>query len=91
MNELICQSCGMPMKSAKDFGTNANQTPNEEYCTYCFQNGNFTNDLTMDEMIEHNLEYLDEYNKDAEQKVSKEEARTQMKEYFPMLKRWSKN
>ncbi len=90
MKEFICQSCGMPMKAAEHFGTNADHTPNYDYCSYCYKDGAFTNDMTMDEMIELNLQYLDEYNKDAEQKVTKEEARIQMGEYFPTLKRWHK-
>ena len=42
----------------------------------------------MDEMIEHNLEYLDEFNKDSEKKYTVEEARSGMKQFFPHLKRW---
>ncbi|MDR2038707.1 MAG: zinc ribbon domain-containing protein [Bacteroidales bacterium] len=91
MEEKICQSCGMPLKEAVDFGTNADGSSNNEYCSYCFKDGSFTNDISMDEMIEINLDYLDEYNKDAEQKVTKEEAREQMKTYFPTLKRWNNN
>ena len=41
----------------------------------------------MDEMIELNLNYLDEFNKDSEVKYTVEEARKTMKEYFPQLKR----
>jgi len=39
-------------------------------------------------MIELNLNYLDEFNKDSEVKYTVEEARKTMKEYFPQLKRW---
>ena len=28
----ICQSCGMPMESEDDFGTNADGSPNSDYC-----------------------------------------------------------
>ncbi len=88
MEGMICQSCGMPMRTAEEFGTNGDNSQNQEYCTHCYQGGAFTNDVTMDEMIETNLEYLDVYNKDAEVKVTKDEAREQMKQYFPTLKRW---
>lgn len=91
MEGKICQSCGMPMRTAEEFGTNADQSQNQEYCAYCFKGGAFTNDVTMDEMIEINLKYLDVYNQDAEQKVTAEEAREQMKQYFPTLRRWSEN
>lgn len=79
----------MPIMKDEEFGTNADHSKNKDYCFYCFQEGAFTQDLSMDEMISHNLEYLDEYNKDAEVKVSPEEAREQMKEFFPQLRRWS--
>ena len=42
----------------------------------------------MDGMIDHCLEFLDEFNKDMERPYTKEEARSEMKKFFPMLKRW---
>lgn len=90
MEQKICQSCGMPMMEIKDFGTNADNSPNEDYCTYCFTNGKFAKDFTMDEMILLNVEYLDEFNKDSDHKYTREEAIAAMKEYFPTLKRWKK-
>lgn len=39
----FCQSCGMPMK--KDplgGGTHADGSQSEIYCSYCYQNGEFT-------------------------------------------------
>lgn len=89
MNQKFCQSCGMPLNASEDSGTNADQSKNDEYCTYCFKNGEFTEDITMDEMIEHCVQYLDDFNKDTEQKLTKEQAISQMKEYFPTLKRWA--
>lgn len=39
----FCQSCGMPIKKdPENGGTNADQTKNLKYCSYCFQNGEFT-------------------------------------------------
>lgn len=70
------------------FGTNANGSPSDEYCTYCFKNGAFTSDQTMEQMIEHNLEYLDEFNRDSAQQFTISEARDQMRQFFPSLKRW---
>ena len=52
MEAKLCQSCGMPLSSAEVLGTNADGSLNEEYCTYCYQHGNFAQDCTMDEMIE---------------------------------------
>ena len=90
MEKQFCQSCGMPMETPEMYGTNADSSKNEDYCTYCFKDGKFTQDVSMDEMIEVCIKYLDEFNKDSEKKVTADEARTMMKEYFPSLKRWKK-
>lgn len=89
MENKVCQSCGMPLNAPEQFGTNKDQSANSDYCVYCFKDGSFTRNCSMDEMIEINLQYLDEFNKDSEHKYTVEEARAQMKLYFPTLKRWS--
>lgn len=89
MEQKICQCCAMPIDEST-FGTEANGSKNEEYCLYCYKDGQFTSDCTMDEMIEHNLNYLDEFNKDSEVKYNEDEARAMMKEFFPQLKRWKR-
>ena len=38
----VCQSCGMPLMSPADRGTESDGTPSAQYCTYCYQNGKFT-------------------------------------------------
>lgn len=88
MDIKFCQSCGMPLRSVENCGTNVDQSPNADFCHYCYQDGNFTQDVTMDMMIEQCAQFLDEYNKDAPQKLTREEAIAQMREYFPQLKRW---
>lgn len=88
MEAKLCQSCGMPLSSAVVLGTNADGSLNEEYCTYCYQHGNFAQDCTMDEMIEHCAQFTDEFNKDSGMNFTKEEAIAGMKEFFPTLKRW---
>ena len=38
-----CQSCGMPMsKDPQGGGTDAGGGKNKKYCSYCWQNGDFT-------------------------------------------------
>lgn len=84
MEQKICQCCAMPIDETT-FGTEADGSKNEEYC---YADGHFTKECTMDEMIELNLNYLEEFNKDSEVKYTIDEARATMKEFFPQLKRW---
>ncbi len=86
----ICQSCGMPMTDESIFGTNQDGTKNSDYCIYCYKDGKFTQDFTMDEMIEHCAQFVNEVNKGLPQPITKEEYIGQMKMYFPNLKRWRK-
>ena len=87
--QQFCQSCGMPL-TEEYYSTNADGSVNSEYCAYCYQDGEFLQEVTMDGMIEHCLEFLDEFNKDAETPLTREQAREQMRQFFPMLKRWEK-
>ncbi|MCD8176599.1 MAG: zinc ribbon domain-containing protein [Tannerellaceae bacterium] len=88
MEMNLCQSCGMPLQTEEQSGTNKDNSKNTEYCIYCFKDGRFAQDVTMDEMIDHCLQYLNEFNQDSEIKYTPEEARAQMKQFFPQLKRW---
>ena len=47
-----CQSCGMPLKKdPKGSGTNSDGSKNNMYCSYCFENGEFTQpNITLKEM-----------------------------------------
>lgn len=84
----ICQSCGMNMDKIEDFGTNADKTPNDDYCVYCFKDGVFTNNFTIEEMVENNLKYLEEYNRENGTQYDEESARKDLTEFLHMLKRW---
>ena len=55
MENKFCQSCGMPITSEEQFGRNADGSKNEEYCSYCYRDGAFTENCTMDEMIDNSL------------------------------------
>lgn len=90
MEQKICQSCGMPMATPEEFGTNNDGSLNPDYCVYCFKKGNFTAELTMDEMITHCAGFVEDFNTDSDSKMTKEQAIEQMKQYFPTLKRWQK-
>jgi hypothetical protein len=56
-----CQSCGMPMsKDPAKGGTNADGTKSGMYCSYCYQNGAFTRNCTVQEMREFCITKLKE-------------------------------
>ena len=81
---VLCQSCALPMEREEDFSKNADGSKNEEYCCYCFAEGNFTEpDITMEEMIEKVSDIMEEMEmpEDIIEKISI---------FIPMLKRWSK-
>ena len=84
MEEKFCQSCAMPLNNPEEYGTEANGSKNEEYCKYCYADGAFTTDCTMEEMIETCLPFM------VESGMKKEEALEMMQAYFPTLKRWKK-
>ena len=85
----FCQSCGMPLTD-EVLGTNADGSKNEEYCMYCYKDGKFTQDCTMDEMIEHCAQFVGDFNDGSGLQLMREEAIGRMKMYFPHLKRWRK-
>ncbi len=81
-----CQSCGMPLPTDRSLdGTDANGFKNADYCVYCYQNGAFTADCTMEEMIEFCIPHLCKHHPG----MTAEQARIQMRNYFPFLKRWA--
>lgn len=80
----FCQSCGMPMNNEEDRGTNKDKTKSEDYCHYCYEDGNFLSEETMDEMIESCVPFTLESNTYPDEKTAKEA----MYSYFPTLKRW---
>ena len=49
-----CQSCGMPLKKDPKGGSkNADGSINHMYCSYCYENGEFTRpDCTSEQMQE---------------------------------------
>ncbi len=92
MEEMIyCQSCGMPMTGVEHFGTNADDSQNRDYCVFCYAGGGFTEECTMDEMIDHCADMVEEFNRGAPEPITREQAVERMKEYFPKLKRWANN
>lgn len=86
--EKICQSCGMPMHTTDLMGIDANGYKNEDYCIYCYEEGEFIQDCTMEEMIEHCADFVDEFNKEKAEPITRDQAIALMEAQFPTLKRW---
>jgi len=53
----------------------------EDYCHYCFEDGKFTSNVTMEEMIQLCVKYM--------KGTSKEDAVFHMRQKLPHLKRWA--
>jgi len=87
MEQKFCQSCGMPL-TGENKGTNADGSSNDDYCVYCYKDGKFTQDITMEQMIDFCARFTDEINKQSGCNFTPEQAKEQMRQYFPALKRW---
>jgi len=84
----FCQSCGMPLTSKEDCGTNADGSTSFDYCRYCCKDGKFLQECTMEEMIEHCSQFVGMYNQNTGRDISQEEYNEVLRGFFPMLKRW---
>ena len=79
---LICQSCSMPIDDPELRGTEWDGTKSSEYCKYCYQEGQFTMPgLLLDEMKTHMKESMDNHN------LSYRTIQRALK-LLPHLKRW---
>ena len=84
-NKSRCQSCGMPISPEfGNLGTNADGSPQPEYCRFCFANGGFTNPhQTLAEMIAASIE-----NMTTDLRMPLEQATALAHSFIPTLKRW---
>lgn len=86
MEQKFCQSCGMPLGDEQEvYGTEKDGNPNRDYCIYCYKDGSFTDEMTMEEMIEYCIPFTME----AQPGMTREQAKAEMESYFPHLKRWA--
>lgn len=72
----------MLMTAEEQLGRNTDGFRNEEYGSYCYRDGAFTEDCTVDEMIDHCLQFLDEFNKNMEHPYTREEAYAEMQKFL---------
>lgn len=84
-NKKICQSCGMPMQEAQ-YGTTKDGGKTEKYCCYCYQEGKFAQDCTVEEMAE----FCAPFEVEGGRAKTKEEAKAMLMAYLPSLERWKK-
>ncbi len=89
MEQKFCQSCGMPLTDQMK-GTNADGSISEDYCIYCYKDGQFAQEITMEQMIDFCARFTDEINRQSGQNLTQEQAKELMRQYFPQLKRWKK-
>ena len=80
----ICQSCAMPMAVESLYGTNADGSKNSDYCIYCYKDGEFLQNVTMEEYIEMMIPFSEQAN------MTPEQMRKFCKDVYPTLKRWKK-
>ena len=81
----ICQSCCMPMNSPELIGTEADGTRSKHYCVRCYKDGAFTQpDATLEVMLDISAKVW----ADKDPTITVEQAKAQLKEKFPYLKRW---
>ncbi len=69
-------------------GTDADGSKSEDYCIYCYQDGKFTRECSMEEMIDFCAQFVDEVNKNMPQPMTAEQYKQMMRQFFPQLKRW---
>ncbi len=84
----FCQSCGMPL-SDEVLGTNADGSKSTDYCIYCYKDGAFTGDFTMEQMVDYCSTFVDQYNKNTGQNLTCCEYKEVLRKFFPSLKRWN--
>lgn len=87
MEEKYCQSCGMPMGETDEmYGKETDGSKSKNYCKYCYENGEFTFNGSIEDMIELCAPNMASANLN----MTEDKAKKMMREWFPALKRWKK-
>ena len=79
--QLICQCCGMPLED-EFLGRDSDGALNEKFCKWCYDEGHFLSDCTMEEMQEQCVSIM------VQQGVEENAARQHMVSVLPQLERW---
>ena len=78
----FCQSCAMPMQDDSLLGTDSDGSLNQDYCKYCYENGRFLQDVSMEEFIDMCSQFGEQAG------MTNEQMRDFCTKVFPTLKRW---
>lgn len=78
--QLVCQCCGMPLEDSM-ISKEADGAFNEEYCKWCYTDGNFIYD-NIDDLIDFCTEHM------ANERWPSEQVRAYLKEVLPKLNYW---
>ncbi|WP_145153255.1 zinc ribbon domain-containing protein [Paenibacillus xylanexedens] len=86
MNVTVCQSCGMPLTTPAQFGTEADGSTTREYCIYCYKEGQFEQPgISLEGMTEMCTAIL------KDEGMDEESARSMLRNQLAFLKRWRTN
>lgn len=77
-----CQSCGMPMEDTSLYGLEKDGIQSKDYCKYCYEDGTFRTDQSLEEMIASCIPFM------VQEGMSEDEASTLLNDSLPHLKRW---
>ena len=80
--QLICQCCGMPLED-ENIGRDADGLFNEEYCKWCYADGEFKYDSEQ-QLIDFCVEHM------ASESWPAEQVRAHMEAVVPQLRHWKK-
>jgi hypothetical protein len=82
----LCQSCGVPFENGSPpRGTSADGSESADYCAFCYSGGKFSEDLTVEQMVERQIPYLLKVNLG----MGPQQARDTLINFIPTLKRWA--
>lgn len=80
--KLVCQCCGMPLEDS-NISKEINGTFNEEYCKWCYKDGEYMY-KNMEDLIDYCVEYM------ANENFPEEQVREYLKNLLPKLNYWKK-
>lgn len=82
--QAVCQSCGMPLADASLLGTEADGSPSEHHCKWCYADGSYLGACTMEDMVDICVANM----AGSEAPFTEDEARAYLKALLPTLERW---